>query len=72
METVLSSNFKIYSVWKELNHFCASCHHDNILDKIGSLTTNQNAAGVVVMILLRPTSSELTFTEFDISGSIRL
>ena len=42
---------------------------DNILDKIVLLSTNQNAASVVVMILLGPTSSELAFSAFDISGS---
>ena len=66
METVLSSIFKKENVWKEYNHFYASCHLDNILDKVVSLTTNQNAACVVVMILLGPTSSELTFSAFDI------
>ena len=49
---------------KNINHFYASSHHDNILDKVVLFTTNQNAAGVVVMILLGPTSSELTFSAF--------
>ena len=57
---------------KKKKHFCASCHHDNILDKVVSLTTNWNAAGVVVLILLGPTSSELTFSAFDISSLICL
>ena len=37
-----------------------------------ALTSNENAAGVVEMILLGPTSSELIFSVFDISGSICL
>ena len=49
----------------------ASCHHDNLLDKVVSLTTNQNAAGFVI-ILLGPISSELTFSAFDISDSTLL
>ena len=51
---------------------CTSCHHDNILDKVVSLTSNENAAGVVEMILLGPTSTELTFSALDISCSICL
>ena len=40
--------------------------------KVVLLTTNQNDAGVVVMILMGSTSFELTFSAFDISGSICL
>ena len=43
-----------------------------ISDKVVSLTTNQNAACVILMILLGPTSSEHTFSAFDIPGSICL
>ena len=38
-----------------------------ILDKVVSLTTNQNARCVALMILLGATSSELTFSAFDVS-----
>ena len=56
----------------EKKKICATCHHDNILDKVVSLTSNENTADVVEMILLGPTSSELIFSSFDISGSICL
>ena len=43
-----------------------------IIDTVASLTTKQNSAVMVVMVLLEPTSSELTLSAFDISSSIRL
>ena len=56
-ETVLLSFFKIKMFWKELNHFCASCHHDNTTDRVASFTTKQKAAVMAVMVLLVPSSS---------------
>ena len=47
-------------------HFCANFHHDGILVEVVSLTTNQNAAGVAMMILLGPTCSDHTFSAFYI------
>ena len=59
--------FKEWSVWKEKKkHFCANSHHDSILDKVVSITTNQNAAGVAMMILVGPTCSDHTFSAFHI------
>ena len=70
METVLSSILrnKVFGKNKTISVQVAIM----ILDKVVSLTTNWNGAGVVVMSLLRPTSSELTFSAFDISDLIRL
>ena len=62
METVQSSFKKKYiKCLERIKPFYASCHHDNIYEKVVSFTTNQNAAGVVLMILQGPTSSELIF-----------
>ena len=58
---------------ERINPFCTSCHYDNILDKIVvSFTTKLFAAVVVLISLLGPSCSELTFLAFDISGSIYL
>ena len=67
MEIVLSSFFKRIGKSKTISVQVAIT-----LDKVVSLTTNQNAAVVVVMILLESTRSELTFLAFNISGSICL
>ena len=67
MEIVLSSFFKMIGKNKTISVQVAIT-----LDKVVSLTTNQNAAVVVVMILLESTRSELTFLAFNISSSICL
>ena len=46
------------------------CSQDKTIDTVVSLTTKQNV--VVVMVPLGPTSSELTFSAFDMSASIGL
>ena len=72
METILSSILrnKVFGKNKTISVQVAIMIIYQI--NVVSLTTNQDAADVVVMILLVPTSSELTFSVFDISGSICL
>ena len=55
--------------WKEGNHFCASCHHDNTYGIVDSLTTKQNAEVLALMVLLGSSSSEVKLLASDISSS---
>ena len=70
METILSSILrnKVFGKNKTISVQVAIMVIYQI--NVVSLTTNRNAACVIVMILLGPISSELTFSTFDTSGSI--
>ena len=72
---LFNCHFLKIKCYERINHFYASCHHDNTIDTIASLTTKQNAAVMVVMVvmdLLGLTSSHVTLSASDISGSSSL
>ena len=60
----LQRNYDVIRNWERFETGPLTVH------KVVLLTTKENAAVLAVMILLGPTSSELTFSAFDISGSI--